>query len=382
MQITVGTQGIGYVETRTITYARPADVTFVRTYDLLNIANFVQRRLFRSSSATTFANCLHCDLGANRVDLLHLVNTLSWSHTPWVVTFEHYLPRWNPRSGFGMRLLARPSCRKIIAMSRFARDAQMSLVEPGSRLAEAIQSRLCILHPPQSPLVDSYDRKPLGSGSITCTFVGRDFFRKGGKEVLDAVAQLVSEGAPIDLHIVSDLGWGDYATRATKDEADVALKEIQSLAPHVQLYQDLPNDAVLELFRKSHIALLPTYDDTYGFSVLEAQASGTPVISTDVCALPEINNEVVGWMIPLNKDPFGQALLASSEERQKVSDTIREGVYRVLKAAVSDPAGIRTRGICALQRIRDNHSPAYYAQQLRGIYLEALGAHTRTLPGI
>jgi glycosyltransferase involved in cell wall biosynthesis len=382
MDITVGTQGIGYVETRTILYARPADVAFVRTYDLLNIANFVQRWLFRSSSATTFANCLHCDLGANRVDLLHLVNTLSCSHTPWVVSFEHYLPRWNPKSQYGMKLLARPGCRKIIAMSRFARDSQLSLVEPGSRLAAAIQERLCILHPPQSPLVESYDQKPLDSNSITCTFVGRDFFRKGGKEILDAVARLVSEGAPISLHIVSDLGWGDYATRTTKDEADVALREIQSLAPHVQLYQDVPNDAVLELFRKSHIALLPTYDDTYGFSVLEAQATGTPVISTDVCALPEINSDGVGWMIPLDKDPYGQALLATSGERQKASNIIREGVYRILKEAVSDPAGIRTRGIRALQRIRDDHSPARYAQQLRGVYLEALGARTRTLPCI
>ena len=373
MRITVGTQGIGYVEARTIHNASPPDVVFVRTYDLLNIANFLQRRLFQSSSATTFANCLHCDLGFNGVDLLHLVNTISCSRTPWVVTYEHYLPRWNPRSAFGMKFLARPACKKIIAMSQFARDAQLSLLEAGSALADEIRQRLCILHPPQDPLIDSYDQKRLSNDEVTCTFVGRDFFRKGGKEILEAVARLVAEHVPVKLNIVTDLGWGDYASRATKEEAEAALSLIRSLAPHVQLHQDIPNEVVLDLFRQSHIALLPTYDDTYGFVALEAQAAGTPVLSTNVCTLPEINGAETGWLIPLPKDPYGQALLNTAEERREVSERIREGVYKILKVTIGNVADIRTKGMQALQRIREEHSPVLYTQRLLAIYREALG---------
>ncbi len=373
MRITVGTQGIGYVEARTIHDASPPDVAFVRTYDLFNIVNFLQRRLLRSSSATTFANCLHCDLGVNKVDLLHLVNTISCSRTPWVVTFEHYLPRWNPRSAFGMKFLTRRSCKKIIAMSRFARDAQLSLVERGSALADEIRERLCILHPPQDPLIDSYDQKQLSNDEVTCTFVGRDFFRKGGKEILEAVARLVSEHVPVKLNIVTDLGWGDYASRATKEEAEAAMGLIRSLAPHARLHQDIPNETVLDLFRQSHIALLPTYDDTYGFVALEAQAAGTPVLSTNVCTLPEINSAETGWLIPLPKDPYGQALLNTAEERREVSRRIREGVYTILKENIGNIPGIRAKGIRALQRIREEHSPALYAQQLLAIYREAIG---------
>jgi len=373
MRITVGTQGIGYVEARTIHNASPRDVVFVRTYDLLNIANFLQRRLFQSSSATTFANCLHCDLGVNRVDLLHLVNTISCSRTPWVVTYEHYLPRWNPRSAFGMKFLARPACKKIIAMSQFARDAQLSLLEAGSALADEIRQRLCVLHPPQDPLIDSYDQKRLSNDKVTCTFVGRDFFRKGGKEILEAVARLVAEHVPVKLNIVTDLGWGDYASRATKEEAEAALGLIRSLAPHVLLHQDIPNEAVLDLFRQSHIALLPTYDDTYGFVALEAQAAGTPVLSTNVCTLPEINGAETGWLIPLPKDPYGQALLSTAEERREVSERIREGVYKILKVTTGNVADIRTKGMLALQRIREEHSPVLYAQRLLAIYREAIG---------
>jgi len=373
MHITVGTQGIGYVEARTLQDAPPPGVAFIRTYDLLNVLNFLQRRVLGSSSAISFANCLHCDLGVNRADLLHFVNTISCSGTPWVVTFEHYLPRWNPRSAFGMKMLARPACKKLIAMSRFACDAQLSLAGPGTALADAIRQRLCILHPPQVPLIDSYDHKLLPADEVTCTFVARDFFRKGGKEILDAVAQLAAEHVPVRLHIVTDLGWGDYASRTTKQEADAALALIRSLAPHVQLHQDLPNETVLDLFRQSHIALLPTYDDTYGFVALEAQAAGTPVLSTDVCTLPEINSDAMGWLIPLRKDPYGQALLNTPEERREVSERIREGVYGTLKKIIADFAGIRRKGILALQRIREEHSPTLYAEKLLGIYREALG---------
>ncbi len=48
--------------------------------------------------------------------------------------------------------------------------------------------------------------------------------------------------------------------------------------------------------RTADIGMLPSYADTYGFSVLEAQA-GNAVITTDIRALPEVNNPAVGWLI-------------------------------------------------------------------------------------
>ena len=39
----------------------------------------------------------------------------------------------------------------------------------------------------------------------------------------------------------------------------------------------------------SHIGLLPTYNDSYGYSVIEFFSYGCPVITTNILALPEIN---------------------------------------------------------------------------------------------
>lgn len=55
--------------------------------------------------------------------------------------------------------------------------------------------------------------------------------------------------------------------------------------------------------KKSDVGLLPTWADTYGYSVLEFQACGCPVISSNTRGLPEINNNEAGWIInmPLTK---------------------------------------------------------------------------------
>jgi glycosyltransferase involved in cell wall biosynthesis len=261
-------------------------------------------------------------------------------------------------------------------MSGYARDAQLSLLEHGSATADALAERLCVLHPPQHPLISAYEEKVLPGDMLTCTFVGRDFFRKGGKEIIAAFSQLRSEGEEIRLRVISSLGWGDYVTRSTAGDAEAARAFLRQGSPYVLFESELPNADVLIALRDSHIALLPTYDDTYGFSILEAQAAATPVITTNVCALPEINSDSTGWMIRVPLDAHRQILLASEDDRKRATDLITEGIYNALKAALREPSIIHTRGLNALGRIRAEHSPEGYAAALGALYHEAL--HSRT----
>jgi glycosyltransferase involved in cell wall biosynthesis len=135
----------------------------------------------------------------------------------------------------------------------------------------------------------------------------------------------------------------------------------------------MPNAQVLKLLRDAHVALLPTYDDTYGFSVLEAQASGTPVITTNVCALEEINNDAVGWVVRLSKDEWGQAAGINSGGTAEISGAIRAGVYAHLRAILDDPASLRGRAVACLDRIQADHDPERYATHIRTIYAGITG---------
>ena len=119
--ITVGIQGGGYIEDRCVLRIPVPDVRIVRTYDAIDVANAIVRRTVAPPSATTFLNCMHHGAGFHRVDGFHLVNALSLTRKPWISTFEHFLPRWNARSRFGMKLNARKNCLAIVGLSQYAR---------------------------------------------------------------------------------------------------------------------------------------------------------------------------------------------------------------------------------------------------------------------
>lgn len=366
--VTVGLQGGGYIEDRCIMRIPRPEIRMVRVYDMVDVANGFLRRVLHASHGTAFLNTFHHGTGFPRVDGFHLVNSLSVTRRPWITTFEHYLPRWNAQSRFGLKLIARNSCHAIIGLSDFAHHSMKLILEDHADLRPAIQPKLRVLHPPQATLVSSYDEKPLDQQTITFTFVGRQFFRKGGMEILHAAETLRDEGFRFVVNIITDFETGDYVTRSTPDDAAKARQQIARLAGTVKFLGEVSNEQVLTLLRTSHVALLPTFDDTYGFSILEAQATGTPVITTDVCVLPEINSDEAGWLIRVPKDTYGQAARKNDEDLTRLSAQIRDGLVRTMRGILQDPASIRPRGIKALERIRTHHDPDRHADTLAALY--------------
>lgn len=129
---------------------------------------------------------------------------------------------------------------------------------------------------------------------------------------------------------------------------------------------------MLDLLKNADVGLLPTWADTYGLSVLEAQAAGCPVITTDVRALPEINNNRVGWLIRVPKDALGEAVYTTAEDREVLSQVIEAGLENIIRSIAADPSMIAVKGQAALERIRAEHDPQAYADKLRQIYHNAL----------
>ncbi|MGA9121551.1 MAG: glycosyltransferase family 4 protein [Bacteroidota bacterium] len=352
-------------------------------HDPVSLLNSLRRRFMRSElEATEFLNCIHFHPGIVRADLLHLVNVLSLNWKPWVVTFEHYLPRWDKSSTFGIRLLAGNSCRKIIAMSEYALRTQESILAQFPREEAAIRNKMTVVYPAQETLTNSAREKRPADADLSVVLVGHEFFRKGGKEVLRVFERLISEGEHLSLTIVSSLATGDYASCSTDEDRREALATIERLGNHVQYHSIIPRDQVLEIFRRSDLALLPTYDDTFGFSVLEAQAAACPVITTRCCALPEINNSDCGWLIDVPVDELGTPLHDTVEQRAELSKAIEVGLYALLKNICRDPFVVRLKGAAALERIKTQHDPGIIAGKMENIYREALTGTIRQRSGL
>lgn len=175
------------------------------------------------------------------------------------------------------------------------------------------------------------------------------------------------------LTVVSSLRLEPYAAQETEEDLTWARQIISEKPEWLEYYDELPYSEVLELLKQVDVGLLPTWADTYGLSVLEAQASGCPVITTDVRALPEINNNRVGWLIRVPKDELGEAIYITEADRHKLSQIIQEGLESTIRKIVADPSVIAQKGQAAMERIRVEHNPQDYAEKLRQIYQAALG---------
>jgi len=184
---------------------------------------------------------------------------------------------------------------------------------------------------------------------------------------VDAFADLVKKYPQIHLFVVSSLQYGDSVSRSTASDRE-KYERLCKTAEWITYYDSLPNADVLELCKKAHCGLLPTFADTYGYSVLEMQACGCPVITTDIRAMPEMNNEKCGWLISVPKHPSSEAIYATDEDLENLKNTVAQGLECVLEGIMKDPGIMRSKGRCCIDRIDRCHSPKEYERFLSGLY--------------
>ena len=130
----------------------------------------------------------------------------------------------------------------------------------------------------------------------------------------------------------------------------------------------MENSALMQLFRQSDAGLLPTWQETYGFSVLEMQANGCPVITSNVRALPEINPANAGWVIasPLNADR--EYSITSAEQKSQLRRSLVDGLKSTLLAIIERPDILQEKGEAAILRIKEQHDTQRYIARLNDIY--------------
>ncbi|GGC72856.1 glycosyltransferase family 4 protein [Marinobacter halophilus] len=332
------------------------------------------------------------DFGFNRVDCLHLFNGINYSRTPWVTTYETLIPRFrhvltnhttdtervrsSEKAKRALSLLASEQCRGLIALSGSARQIQGQFLGHFPEFKDQIENKTVVLHPPQKPLADPEMELTFpyeNSGIVSFMLVGHHFFRKGGEEVIEALAEFRRRGdTDFRLVIVSRLQTDSYASSADADDVIRVRALINENSEWIEHYEALSPEDVLEKMRLCDIGLLPSYAETYGYSVLEFQACGRPVITTNVRAFPEINSDDRGWLIPVSKREIGgEAYFKTDQDRAALSNAIKTGLTGVVEGILANPQQIRTKGTLALAHILSNHNHKSFGQSLEALYRRA-----------
>ncbi len=378
---------IGYIDNsyssdRNFLNLNPDNVHFSRIYDF-TITHRVLRKMgikYRFGLKEVFSN-YYQGFKISSVDLVHLYNRLSLSDKPWVTTYETRIPYWTPRTSFekrwykkyGVNQLKKESCKKIIAISQNAYDLQCAYMEKENAWTKEITDKMTVLHPAQELIVPSWEEKNVSpNGPLKIIIVGHQFYIKGGNELLQAFDQLVSEGADIELTIVSSLLPDTDSLHTSREDIEYANKIIDKYGRRITHHTSLPNDEVLQLFKKSHLSILSSYSETYGFSVLEAQAAGCPVVTTDIRVFPENNNDDCGWMIRVPQYDDGYGIYGTKEQEKQYSDILVTELKNIFTEILNNPSLLRKKGNNAIERIRQEHDPTQTAAKLFEIYKHAL----------
>lgn len=375
--------------------ARYVDIRFLNLYFWLNIHLWILWFLKKNKSNVEmyirlFLKYKMIFLRPSRFFILHFFNTINYSSKiPWIVTIETCLPfnrllldciqSKNPDfSGISndqstrksIELINDKSCKGLLSMSECTYNIQMEILTHFPEFADNIKKKTIILHAPQDLLVNNIEEKGITYKEdelIRFIFIGRDFFRKGGKQVLNVFERFKGK-QKFEVILVSEVMQKEPFAFFTRTDSENTLSYISENKDWIKYFPSLSNSHVLDLIKQSHVALLPTWMDTYGYSVLECQSGGCPVVTTNVRALSEINNDELGWVIPVPTNRLKHPVYSTIEDFNNFKKIIENGLEIVLEDIFKNRQKIKEKGIKCIGNISLNHNPVQYANTLSKVY--------------
>ena len=101
------------------------------------------------------------------------------------------------------------------------------------------------------------------------------------------------------------------------------------LHPHVRFFGFVPEETLAALYRLASVFVFPSLYEGFGFPPLEAMASGTPVITSNVSSLPEVVGDAAVLIDPMDAGAIADAMADVLGNAALRADLVRRGHERV-----------------------------------------------------
>lgn len=119
------------------------------------------------------------------------------------------------------------------------------------------------------------------------------------------------------------------AGKPHKNMADLsALIDAEKITDKVVFLGFVPNEELPGLFRGADVFVFPSLHEGFGIPVLEAMACGTPVITSNTTALPEVAGDAALLVDPSKPEEIGQAMLTLCQDEAMRHRLSKLGVRR------------------------------------------------------
>ncbi len=269
-----------------------------------------------------------------KVDLFHAPHYVISPLTacPIVVTihdcihlrFPQYLP--NRRAYYYARvmmILAARRARRILTVSQASKDDILRYLDvPASKIEviyNALDERLAT--PPDEEEV-SRVRERFQLRSPFILYTGNIKPHKNVDRLIEAFAILRRRrGDDLKLLII-----GEEISRYPNLRR---LVHRFHLHQHVRFFGFVPEATLRVLYRLAAAFVFPSLYEGFGLPPLEAMASGTPVITSNVSSLPEVVGDAAILIDPMNPGAIADAMRRVLEDPALRADLIRRGCERV-----------------------------------------------------
>ena len=320
------------------------------------------------------------------IDAYHTFNTIMLTKKPWCVSFETIIPRgrqfyhvnhhqdFDPEKGWLMRkmfeILAKDNCKRMIAYTKCNYHLQLKANALYPDLQEILDNKTCYIACPQELFVNcSQSSVP---EKVKFFFMGRDFVRKGLPEVITALSEVRKSRNDFELNLITDVSHkSNYAFWDFQD-TEQDLQRINDIinysADWLHIHKPMAYSACVDMMKSSHVGLLTTWADTLGFSSLDMQAAGLPIITTNVRAQPEINPH--GWMVNLPVNYANEVGLKNREQKQETRKIFVNQLIDIFNEILDNKNEIVKRSELSYNHVVNHHSLSKYSERLAEIYSE------------
>ena len=195
-----------------------------------------------------------------------------------------------------------------------------------------------------------------GEGPLIVT-VGRINWQKGQMDLVEALVQVKREFPDVRALVV---GWADPARSSS---GKTYFEELLELCARHDLVDEVifaePRTDIPKVLAAADVVVVPSrWEEPFGMVVVEAMASGKPVIGTQSGGIPELITDDAGVLVPKGSP-----------------NSLAEATIRLLK----DP-GLRQRlGRNARARAQDFFYEGRLAEEVQEVYASVLGSRARDL---
>ena len=265
-------------------------------------------------------------------DLAHFTNSISplGTRVPTVLTIHDMslslFPQFHPLRRRLTRPLVRLCARKAKAIITVSESARRDMMQLWGLSPDGIHVVPEAPAPEFRPLQDSgmleEVRRRYGLGQRFILYVGTIEPRKNLTRLLSAFAGMRRRRVLThQLVLAGSLGWGFKEVIESIDP--LGLHDSVRLLGYVP-FADLP-----ALYNLSEFFVFPSIYEGFGLPVVEAMASGTPVISSRESSLNEVGGGAVEFIDPLKVESIEQALVRLATDEDLRKSLASEGLARV-----------------------------------------------------